>query len=114
MLTTLIVSTVLSAFAQCGPTSHNHGSPPPPPPRATSERALNANCPVMGDPVNGDTFRVTVRGQTYGLCCQSCGRELKADPGRYLYEDGTPRNASEARRDNQEPNPSQDHSAHQH
>ncbi len=43
-------------------------------------------CPVSGEPLGsmGKPFKVTVKGQTFFLCCDGCQDDLKKDPDKYL------------------------------
>jgi Cu(I)/Ag(I) efflux system membrane fusion protein len=43
----------------------------------------NLFCPVMGGPVDGESF-VVYNGVRYGLCCAGCDRALLAEPDKYL------------------------------
>ncbi|WP_243317133.1 hypothetical protein [Geothrix paludis] len=58
--------------------------------------ATNLICPVLGQKVTEKSKTVTVRGQEYRICCADCDSKLKNDPGKYLNEDGTPKNAGQA------------------
>lgn len=49
----------------------------------------NADCPVMGRPVDGKTYSV-FRGVRIGHCCPPCRRELLEDPERVLDAAGLP------------------------
>ena len=121
MLTSLLFIAALSPLAQCGPMpGHRHDMAPAPHARAPQ---VNARCPVMGDPVTSDSPMVTVGNRSYAVCCPSCGGKLKADPGKYLHEDGTPRNARPAAPEAEHgdhagqaesPAPAGEHSGHQH
>jgi hypothetical protein len=55
--------------------------------------AANLKCPVLGNPTDAKSETVVVNGQTYRVCCSMCGPMMKADPGKYLNKDGTPKNA---------------------
>jgi YHS domain-containing protein len=43
-------------------------------------------CPVSGELLGsmGKPFKVTVKGQTFFLCCDGCQDDLKKDPDKYL------------------------------
>lgn len=59
--------------------------------------AANAICPVQGLKVTEKSKTVIVRGQEYRICCPGdCDTKLEKDPGKYLNEDGTPKNAGKA------------------
>ena len=121
MFAPILLIAALSPLAQCGPMSgHRHDMGPAPHDHTPQ---VNARCPVMGDTVTSDSPMVTVGNRSYAVCCPSCGGKLKADPGKYLYENGMPRNArpvspNEAHGDhsgNAEPTaPAEDHSGHHH
>lgn len=101
----MIPSLFLVVLTQCGPSRH-HASPPAAPPPSTTAR-LNSICPVLGEPVNERSRRLTYRGRTYSVCCIDCSRKFQADPEAYLDRDGIPRNAKDA------PPPAEDHSVHE-
>ncbi|MFH0984096.1 MAG: hypothetical protein V1882_01020 [Candidatus Omnitrophota bacterium] len=42
----------------------------------------NKMCPVMGGPVNGESFAV-YEGKRYGLCCPMCEKTFLNDPAKY-------------------------------
>jgi YHS domain-containing protein len=43
-------------------------------------------CPVSGEVLGsmGKPFKVTVKGQTFFLCCDGCQEDLNKDPDKYL------------------------------
>jgi YHS domain-containing protein len=56
---------------------------------SAADRALALKqkvCPVSGEPLGamGKPFKVTVKGQTFFLCCDGCQDDLKKDPDKYL------------------------------
>jgi hypothetical protein len=55
--------------------------------------ATNTTCPVLGGAVDAKSKIVTVKGQDYRVCCKDCEAKLPKNPGEYLKEDGTPKNA---------------------
>jgi len=59
--------------------------------------ATNTICPVTGEKVTSKSRKVLVRGQEYYFCCSGCDAKLVADPGKYLENDGRPRNAGPAK-----------------
>ena len=60
---------------------------------AAPKPAANALCPVLGNPVTAKSPTVEVNGQEYRICCMGCPEQLKANPGKFLRPDGTPKNA---------------------
>ncbi len=93
MLTPLLFMATLSPLTQCSPMGgHRHD---PAPMHGSHEGAprLNARCPVMGDPVTAESPIVSVGNRSYAVCCPSCGSKLKADPAKYLDDQGVPINA---------------------
>lgn len=70
--------------------------------------ATNTVCPVLGLKVTEKSKTVVVRGQEYRICCPGdCDAKLAKDPGKYLNEDGTPKNAGKEGK-----KPSSDHMEH--
>ena len=55
--------------------------------------ATNLKCPVLGNPTDAKSETVTVKGQTYRVCCSGCPPQITANPDKYLNPDGTPKNA---------------------
>ncbi len=45
--------------------------------------AINANCPLSGDPVNPKSAKLTYAKKTIGFCCDDCVKAFKADPDKY-------------------------------
>lgn len=45
--------------------------------------APQANCPVMGNPINKD-YHVDYQGKRVYFCCAACPDEFKKDPARYM------------------------------
>lgn len=108
----MIHSLFLAVLSQCGP-SHRHGSPPPsPPPRAASR--LNSDCPVLGEPVNERSRRLSYRGRTYAFCCIDCSRKFQDDPKAYLDRDGNPLNSNGASQGPSTSSGHEGHGEHQH
>ena len=62
-------------------------------PNAKPTPASNTKCPVTGEAVTGKSQTVVVRGHAYRICCPGCDAQLHKDSGKYLEQDGTPRNA---------------------
>ena len=60
---------------------------------AAAKPATNKLCPVLGNPVNAQSKTVVVNDQEYRVCCMGCPEQLKANPGKYIKPDGTPKNA---------------------
>jgi hypothetical protein len=72
--------------------------------------AVNAVCPVQGLKVTEKSKTVVVHGQEYRICCPGdCDVQLAKEPGKYLHEDGTPRNAAKS-----EKKPASGHRGHTH
>lgn len=55
--------------------------------------ATNTKCPVTGEAITAKSGKVVVKGQSYAICCSSCGPKMQKDPDKYLKADGTPKNA---------------------
>jgi uncharacterized Zn-binding protein involved in type VI secretion len=49
---------------------------------ADKAKATNTTCPVKGKSVDGSKT-VTVNGKTIAVCCNSCVKEVKANPEKY-------------------------------
>jgi hypothetical protein len=60
---------------------------------AAAKPATNTLCPVLGNPVTAKSMTVVVNNQEYRVCCMGCPDQLKANPGKFLKADGTPKNA---------------------
>jgi len=75
--------------------------------------ATNVVCPVLGLKVTEKSKTVVVRGQEYYICCPGdCDTKLAKDPGKYLNEDGTTKNAP---KNEKKPAPSHEgHGEHMH
>ena len=60
---------------------------------ATAAKAINANCPIGGDPIEAKGGTVTFKGHTIGFCCPKCAPEFNAldDAGKIaaLAKNGT-------------------------
>jgi YHS domain-containing protein len=43
-------------------------------------------CPVSGEPLGsmGKPYKITIKDQTFFLCCSGCEDDLKKDPDKYL------------------------------
>lgn len=103
---------VLTVLTQCGP-SHHRAPPPAAPPAMTVSR-LNTICPVLGEPVNERSRRLTYRGRTYAVCCIDCSEKFQDDPEVYLDRDGNPLNAKGAPQGSNKPGGHEGHGEHQH
>lgn len=103
---------VLSVLAQCGPSRHHAPPPEGPPPRSTSR--LNTICPVLGEPVNERSRRLTYRGRAYAVCCIDCSEKFQDDPEAYLDRDGNPSNAKRVPGNPNNPSGHESHGEHQH
>ncbi|MBI1335923.1 MAG: YHS domain-containing protein [Phycisphaera sp.] len=45
--------------------------------------AVNAKCPVSGDPIDAKGAKVVYDGKVYGFCCDDCIKAFKANPAKY-------------------------------
>lgn len=108
----MLPSLFLVVLTQCGPSRH-HAPPPAAPPPTTTSR-LNSICPVLGEPVNERSRRLTYRGRTYSVCCIDCSRKFQDDPEAYLDRDGNPLNAKGAPQSPNSPSGHEGHGEHQH
>ena len=57
-----------------------------------SKPATNLICPVLGNPTDAKSETVTVKGQTYRVCCSMCPPQITANPDKFLNKDGSPKN----------------------
>ena len=51
------------------------------------QEIVNDICPIMGNPVDKDTFYKTVyKGNTIGFCCEACLSKFEEDPENYFNQ----------------------------
>lgn len=48
------------------------------PANAVAAAPVNANCPIMGDPIESDGGTTTFMGHTVGFCCPKCIPKFEA------------------------------------
>jgi YHS domain-containing protein len=52
-------------------------------PEIQAKGVPQANCPVMGNPINKDHY-VDYQGKRVYFCCAACPEEFKKDPAKYM------------------------------
>lgn len=68
----LVAGCIATAFACGGKASTDASAGGSPGGSAAAVATLNANCPMMGEPVTAEGGTVTYQGHAIGFCCDGC------------------------------------------
>lgn len=87
----LLAASLACTKAEPGPAKPAASAPAAGAPVAAAP--INANCPIMGNPVEAEGGTVSFKGQTVGFCCPKCVAKFEAldDAGKIaaLAKNGT-------------------------